>query len=48
MAQLTIEIPESAFRSLKIPEEQWPAFFRSTVAVLCERCKEQLGPIEWE
>jgi len=33
MSQLTIEIPESAFRALKIPEDQWPAFFRSTVAV---------------
>ena len=33
MSQLTIEIPESVFRALKIPEDQWPAFFRSTVAV---------------
>ncbi len=33
MSLLTIDIPESAFRSLKIPEDQWPAFFRSTVAV---------------
>ena len=33
MSQLTIEIPESAFRTLKIPEDQWPAFFRSIVAV---------------
>lgn len=37
MAQLSIEIPESALRSLKIPEDQWPAFFRSTVAVALYR-----------
>ncbi len=33
----TIEIPESAFRALKIPEDQWPAFSRSTVAVAVYR-----------
>jgi len=37
MSQLTIEIPESAFRALKIPQDQWPAFFRSTVAVALYR-----------
>lgn len=37
MSQLTIEIPESAFRALKIPEDQWPAFFRTTVAVALYR-----------
>jgi hypothetical protein len=33
----TIKIPESAFRALKIPEDQWPAFFRTTVAVVLYR-----------
>ncbi len=37
MVQLTIEIPESAFRSLKISDDQWPAFLRSTLAVALYR-----------
>ena len=38
MTQLTIEVPESAFRSLKIPKEQWSVgFFRRTVAVALYR-----------
>ena len=37
MSQLTIEIPESVFRALKIPEDQWPAFFRTTMAVALYR-----------
>jgi predicted HTH domain antitoxin len=37
MPQMTIKIPESAFMSLKLPEDQWPAFFRSTVAIALYR-----------
>jgi len=37
MSQLTIDIPESAFRALKIPEDQWPVFSRTTVAVALYR-----------
>ena len=37
MTQLTIEVPESAFRSLNIPKEQWSDFFRRTVAVALYR-----------
>ncbi len=34
---LNIEVPESAFESLKIPKEQWPEFFRHTLAVALYR-----------
>lgn len=37
MTKLTIEIPESAFRPLKIPKDQWPAFLRNTMAVALYR-----------
>ncbi len=37
MAQLTIEVPESAFRSLKISKDQCPEFFRHTLAVALYR-----------
>ncbi len=37
MAQITIEVPEAVFRSLKIPDDQWPTFFRSTMAVALYR-----------
>jgi predicted HTH domain antitoxin len=34
---LNIEIPDSALQSLKIPKDQWPDFFRKTVAVALYR-----------
>ncbi|MEA3360396.1 MAG: UPF0175 family protein [Thermodesulfobacteriota bacterium] len=39
MAQtvLEIELPDSTFRSLKIPRDQWPEFLRRTVAVALYR-----------
>jgi predicted HTH domain antitoxin len=39
MAQtvLKIELPDFAFRSLKIPRDQWPEFLRRTVAVALYR-----------
>lgn len=37
MAQLTLEVPESAFRSLKITKDQLPDFFRRTLAVALYR-----------
>jgi predicted HTH domain antitoxin len=39
MAQtvLKVELPDSAFRALKIPKDQWPEFLRRTIAVALYR-----------
>jgi len=51
MAQtvLKIELPDSAFRSLKIPRDQWPKFLLRTVAVaLYREGKISLGKAIYE
>jgi predicted HTH domain antitoxin len=37
MTQLTIDLPESTLKSLKIPKDQMVSFFRGTIAVALYR-----------